>query len=1077
LARALERCKTDEVGAFTNAEDRALTRLDEMLTGLTVEQQDLVRQCALITVLDVEEEQSSGAAHARLLLSGVVGGGEVAVHAWRDLIAHCGRVGRLRGGFRVESWVRLLQEDGYRVTGFGTPAADAARRAEALDRYRDLLRSRGTTVDLRSLGAETAPIPLAEMDASVECVPAGADKRDAEPLPWSLLRRGRVLLTGLPGGGKSVAVAAAAAVLADAAGTPLPLVVSLRDVDAQDRSRGFADRLLDAAVKDVPATDRQLVRETLEQGLESGATALLLDSLDETHDRRGAVVSDVAGLCARVHAAVPVLLATRDVAYGQAATLGWDDLRLVEPQRPQRAVQAVLSAAAVARHIRDVDAWVGRRVDWVAAILDRDRAIGETPLIPVLLALLAADRSNGALPATRAEILHAVVQAAVRSREAHRDPGLRLATLNERDSANATLAAFAVEAGVLGDSGGQALVATLQQAVALALARDWGLPAGAAASAATTIVHFWDEIGVFVIRGADETVAPRMELFLDIGDAVQAAGQSPNAVAAWVDARIRDRRHEPLILAAALSEAAGEQLLAKACDSGEHDLLIAGGAAVRQHACVSDKDRERLLVALAADAANPDQQGWKSCVTLLDLTVEHGTTLDIGEVLALYPPDYQVIARAAVALHGSTDAPEEKAVLDALRVRRLPRLPDRQPAASLRTVATADATHGEVVERAAHRLLGRTEEATALVVDLLPQVSVGLHRRLLSALRDSGLIDAAADVLARRSKALSGITTLMSEYDDDGPRRVLDHLREHAHAELTAAQSAPLNELADLYQTLDLHVLGAWPRRQEYDSWLEFVDVVIALGGFDLARVAAEAEVMLQRLTQFSNDDPLTALDPFSALDIASQRRHLNRWHDLDAPETAVSTIIDALFMGKTTARVAAAALSAAPPDIAVPLLEDALPQLMSSRDHQRVAAHALARLKGDEPLTIWARSSNPTLRLVAAERLPQAVTGELHPLLYQLARDTDRYVAETAVRRVAAANSPEAAELLESIASAQQSEWTCLYCDSPNAGTTNYCTNCRIMPPDPAEAARDLLANSSVPSRVASAGAGPNSV
>src|SRR5581483_12330900 len=60
--------------------------------------------------------------------------------------------------------------------------------------------------------------------------------------------------------------------------------------------------------------------------------------------------------------------------------------------------------------------------------------------------------------------------------------------------------------------------------------------------------------------------------------------QMPDAVAAWVDDRIRGRRHEPLVLAASLSEVAAERLLATACDSGEHELLIAAGAAVRQHA-------------------------------------------------------------------------------------------------------------------------------------------------------------------------------------------------------------------------------------------------------------------------------------------------------------------------------------------------------------------------------------------------------------------------------------------------------------------------------------------------------------
>ena len=115
--------------------------------------------------------------------------------------------------------------------------------------------------------------------------------------------------------------------------------------------------------------------------------------------------------------------------------------------------------------------------------------------------------------------------------------------------------------------------------------------------------------------------------------------------------------------------------------------------------------------------------------------------------------------------------------------------------------------------------------------------------------------------------------------------------------------------------------------------------------------------------------------------------------------------------MGKHTARIAAAALSAASPDIAVPLLEDALPRLESSRDHQRVAAHALAHLKGDEPLAGWATSANPALRLVAAERHPPTVGGGLNPLLGKLTHDPDRAVAVAAVRNVADARTTEAAE------------------------------------------------------------------
>lgn len=64
LAQALDRCKTDEPGAFTGAEQEALRQLDDMLSELTASQREIVRRCAVITVLDVEGEQSSGAAHA-----------------------------------------------------------------------------------------------------------------------------------------------------------------------------------------------------------------------------------------------------------------------------------------------------------------------------------------------------------------------------------------------------------------------------------------------------------------------------------------------------------------------------------------------------------------------------------------------------------------------------------------------------------------------------------------------------------------------------------------------------------------------------------------------------------------------------------------------------------------------------------------------------------------------------------------------------------------------------------------------------------------------------------------------------
>src|SRR5207245_1288263 len=101
-------------------------------------------------------------------------------------------------------------------------------------------------------------------------------------------------------------------------------------------------------------------------------------------------------------------------------------------------------------------------------------------------------------------------------------------------------------------------------------------------------------------QGADETVRARNELFLDIGDAIDAAAQPSDGIAAWVYARITARRHEPVILAAALNRDAAESLV-HAAERGDHDLVMAAAAAARQHAPLSEEARDRLAGALAAD--------------------------------------------------------------------------------------------------------------------------------------------------------------------------------------------------------------------------------------------------------------------------------------------------------------------------------------------------------------------------------------------------------------------------------------------------------------------------------------------
>lgn len=1051
LARALERSKTEQPGEFTGAERKSLDALDALLPELTSDEKSTLHRCALIVELDVEEEHSLGAGIARALLGRVVGPGDTAVRAWRDLVAHCGRVARLRGGFSLEGWVRLLADDGHSFHN-QTPAKATSDWITAVDAYRASLRRRGSAIDLRPLGLAAPPIPLSELDASVHCLPPGADWRDHEHLPWALLRRQRIILTGLPGGGKSVALAAAAAVLSDAAGSPMPALVSLREVDDLPHTRGFADRLLDVAVKGLLEPGRTIVRATLERGLGSGETALLLDSLDETHRHRGEVIAELAEFSEAISSDVPILLATRDVAYAQASTLGWDALRLEAPEHPERAVRSVLTAVASSRRVDNPEVWVETRLRWVDAVMSGDRAIRETPLMPVLLALLAAERHDGSLPTTRARILYAMVEAAAGRREVRRGDGFRVANLDETTSTDALLAGFAVEARTLANAGGRASLVSVESAVAVELVGNWGVPPGVASSGSSVVAHFWDEIGCLVISGEDDTVMPRLELFLDIGDAIGVGSMSPDEITGWVRARVHDRRLEAIILAAALDDLVAEHFVSRAVEESDHELLVAATDAIRQGASVTNLTRERLIDALGVDACHADVEGWKALLAILDLAPRH-QGFDLDDLIAAYPEGHRRIATAAwhLRLLPEDGAADDPILVNALRVKRLDRLPSRWAhSASLLDAFRSDSIHDDVLEAAARRLLGRVPAATELVVELARHAPMKRYNSLLSALSDAGLSAAAAAVLEEIAHKMPDLQTLFGSFDPDRHLRLVDHLASKPSTELSPSEAARLDEFADLFNTLDLNEMSGWPTRDGYPLWENLVDAVTEIGGFDPDRLAAEAAVLRRRIDQFDHD-------PFFSLEIASTRRALDSWDSLDDPRSTARRIFPGFFMGESTAIVAARAFAQAPRKLARPFLVKAVARLASSRRHQYIAAWALACVSDSAILDQWAADPSPALRLVAAGHLSVTVDGEINRLLKELCWDPDRAVAKAAIERAAEAGAA-AAVLLEAIASAEVSQWVCDRCGKENSGGLDFCIECRVVPPNPKKAAAELL-------------------
>lgn len=319
LQRVLRRLKTDRPASLTGKEQAELDHLRALLTSLGDEARAKVLRCASIHVIEVEETDEAGAREAALLLTKFVEPAHL-TSAWQALVRSAGVTARLRGGFDMRGWLDQLRDEGIAIrTEGGTLATTLESERRAVERYIAAAQRKAATIDLRPLGARLRPIPIEDVDAGVEV--HDADRRGTSPLLWSFLRRGHAILTGLPGAGKSTALVRLAAVI-PRIDDWLPIRASLREVDALDHTRPFRERLLEVAVRNVVPADRPYLLSDLSNRLESGAAVLLLDGLDETYRRRATVVAEVDQFLAACSTDLFVLLSTRDVAYGQAATLG-----------------------------------------------------------------------------------------------------------------------------------------------------------------------------------------------------------------------------------------------------------------------------------------------------------------------------------------------------------------------------------------------------------------------------------------------------------------------------------------------------------------------------------------------------------------------------------------------------------------------------------------------------------------------------------------------------------------------------------------------------------------------------------
>jgi len=1063
LRELLYRFSGDTVGGLTKAEVRILARLDEQLGSIQPDQRAAVLRCASILDLDVEQPMSKDAGRAMAMLGGSVCVAADAELAWRTLTATAGQVARRRAGLTMAGWLGELRAAGVRLSGSGdTRSARLERTHRAVETYAEGLRHVASRLDLRGLGASVAPIPMDAADAKIDVHLDPDDSHEKGDLAWVALRRGRIVLTGLPGGGKSTAMAAAAARLTGVPRAPLPVLASLKDMFSQQHHGGFRQRLLAVAADRVKGDEREPLSWAIEERLDDGRIILFLDGLDETYDQRGVVVAELDRFLRGVHEDVGVVLATRDVAYGQAATLGWSTVRLAVPEEIDSTIRAVLRSAmgtraTTGRAASGAEEWVSRRSDWVTKALTDDRTLAETPLLPLLLTLLAIERDTAALPTRRAKILLEAITAVVDRHERHRRDRFSFGVFEGTDARDAALAGFGAEGATILAGGGRATVEASCQSVASTLRDRWHLSLGYAASAARDVVRFWDEHGIFVISSSTEYIAPRIALFAEVGDARHATEDMREA-GQWAADRLAAGKLESLILAAGLSPAAAESLATLAVETADRSLAHAVAQAVREGATISAEKLEGVQNVLLADARRANRDGWRSWTAALRLP-KVPNRADALAALDDYPPDCRMLGRVCHDLAERSVAELIKApelLLAVLSQPALTTLTSQPPAGRPAGFSPMiDDLLADTQFKISEMLVGKVGQAAEIILTSLDHRPFRLYDDYLRLLAENGYASEVRGILQNQHEELARHLAPHANYDAR-LRRLLAMVADMGNVPvLTLAQATRMDELADFIETLHLNDTSSWHLMKRSDDLPQILRLVANLGGFDCDILSGQASLVIERMEATSGRTPF-----FSLFDRA-RSRELDGWRAVDDQASAVRLIGMLFTLGHGSALVALNALWQFPhPALAAPVLRELLNRVHGSPRHQHLVALTLHSLRGTPEPECWMDSDNPVLRAVLARTCLATTRRRLNPTLSRLLEDDDGNVRAEAIRRLQKARVPGRRALLARLAANPNPGWMCWSCRTVNPPGQLSCLkdDCHYADPEPADVAARLL-------------------
>ena len=620
LGAALDRRRRprEVAGPFPPGETKALDALRGKLpAGTPPETADRVMDAAIVMTVAASPPRDEGFLSVAYLLDGTVvpaGSGTAAIAALQRAFQEQAAAGT---GSGLDDWLEILAKAGLQVFPDASGPAGQRRRAElnAVAAHRDRLAARDGILEFSLLADDLPPMKYKPLADSLNLAVPGRDLSDAEFL-GTARRWTRMLLTGLPGMGKSTALEQAAARWAADDDAPVPILVPLRDI-ARRRPRRSTDItlpvLIEAATAAVPEQERVPLRRALEQAAASGGAVLLLDGLDECQDRRAVVADGLAAVAAGLPDGTGIVLATRDSGLAAAGKLNMPVARLAEPLRLGVVLVRLLAHIAAFRVAEaDRDQWVRQHQQQLEEIRASHPDLWRIPLFAILFTLLIAQPAPRALPVGRAQLLAEAVRATVEQWELGRlsetspSPGI---------SAEQLLDGYSEIAHVLIDEPAGCPAETVSRRVEAMLTDRWGLAPGEARAQARDIMGFWDEhVGVFVASPATGDIEPRSRVFAEAGEAMWAARQTPGTRGEWISAALTDDdNREQVVLAVGLSADVASELIETARQAADpaarsRGLLWAADAAVGG-AQPAAESLATLIDALAQAAASPPATG------------------------------------------------------------------------------------------------------------------------------------------------------------------------------------------------------------------------------------------------------------------------------------------------------------------------------------------------------------------------------------------------------------------------------------------------------------------------------------